>query len=124
MTMGNLAEKISRSKYNSFPVLNAAGKLTGILSHFDYRDAVFDENLSELVVVKELATPRVVSVSIEGNLYDALEKISVEDFSILPVVAPDDPSRLVGVLTRRDIIGEYTRAVIKKSLLSRPEDKR
>jgi hypothetical protein len=36
------------------------------------------------------------------------------------VVDENDPTCLVGILTRRDIIGAYTKAVIKKSLLTRP----
>jgi len=121
LTMGCFLEKVTKSKHNSFPVLNATGKLTGMLSYVDYQDAVFDENLKDLVVVKELASPKVVSVSDVENLYDALEKISIQDFSILPVVAVGDPGKLVGVLTRRDIIDAYTKAVVKKSLLRAPE---
>ncbi|MBW1863035.1 MAG: CBS domain-containing protein [Deltaproteobacteria bacterium] len=54
---------------------------------------------------------------IDDNLYDALEKISKKDFSILPVVSADDPIQMVGVLTRRDMISAYNKAVIKKSVL-------
>ena len=71
--------------------------------------------LKELVVAKELATQKVVTVSLEDNLYNALEKVTSKDFSILPVVSPDDSSKLLGILTRRDIIGAYNKAVIKKS---------
>jgi len=119
LTMGAFFEKVARSKYNSFPVVDAAGRLTGVLSHFDYQDAVFDENLKDLVVIKELASTEVVSVSVEANLYDALEKISIKDFSLLPVVSADDSGKLMGILTRRDIIGAYTKAVVKKSLFGR-----
>jgi CIC family chloride channel protein len=69
------------------------------------------------VVAKELATQKVVTISLDDNLYNALEKITSKDFSILPVVSPDDSSKLLGILTRRDIIGAYNKAVIKKSLL-------
>jgi CIC family chloride channel protein len=117
LTLGRLAERISKSKYNSFPVVDDEGNLTGILSFLDYHAAVFDENLKDLVVAKELATQKVVTISLDDNLYNALEKITSKDFSILPVVSPDDSSKLLGILTRRDIIGAYNKAVIKKSLL-------
>jgi len=120
LTLGTLTEKLSRSKYNTFPVVNDRGELSGILSLLDYRDIAFDQNLKDLVVAKELATPRVVTVSLDDNLWDAFQKISRDDFSILPVVSTDTPSRLVGVLTRRDIIGVYQKTVMKKSLL-KPE---
>jgi CIC family chloride channel protein len=116
LTLRKLAEKISKSKYNNFPVINKEGNLTGILSFFDYRDAIFDENLKDLVVAKDIATTDVVTVSLDDNLYNALERITSRDFSILPVMSPNDQSRLLGILTRGDIISTYNKAIIKKSL--------
>jgi len=118
LSLERLAEIISKSKYNSFPVVSDGNKLTGILSFFDYNEAIFDENLKGLVVAKDIATLDVVTISTDDNLYNALEKITFKDFSILPVVSPDDPTKLTGVLTRRDIMGAYNKAVIKKSLYS------
>jgi len=111
-----LSDKISKSKFNSFPVLNSDNKLSGIISFFDYKEAIFDEDLKHLVVAKDLATSNVVTVSSDDNLYTALEKISRKDFATLPVVSPHDPRQLVGVVSRRDIIGAYDKAVLKKSL--------
>ena len=88
-----------------------------MISYLDYQDVVFDENLENLVVVKEVATQNVVAVSIEDNLYGALQKIASKDFSMLPVVDSEDPRKLLGVLNRRDIMSAYNKAVIKKSML-------
>jgi len=120
LNLGKLAEKISGSKYTTFPVVDTAGKLSGMLSYVDYQHAVFDENLKDLIVVKELASPNVTTVSAGDNLYTAFERISARDYATLPVVDENDPTGLVGILTRRDIIGAYTKAVIKKSLLTKP----
>jgi len=114
--LGNLAETITKSKYNSFPIVKAGNELVGILSFFDYSEAIFNEHLKDIVVAKDLATLEVVTVTIEDNLYEALEKITRKDFAILPVVSHNDPTLLVGVLSRRDIIGAYDKAIIKKSL--------
>jgi CIC family chloride channel protein len=119
LPLGKMAEIISKSKYNSFPVLDAENKLAGVLSFNDYSEALFDENLKDLVVAKDLATPDVVTVSSNDNLYTALERISLRDFSTLPVVSPDDPTQLFGIVTRRDIIGAYEKVVIKKSLFQK-----
>ncbi|MBW1801450.1 MAG: chloride channel protein, partial [Deltaproteobacteria bacterium] len=116
LKLGRLSEKISMSKHNSFPVVDEKGRLSGIIGFFDYRDHVFDENLKDLVVAQDLATQNVVTISLDDNLYDALEKITSKDYSILPVVSPNNPSELLGVLTRRDIIGAYNKAVIKKAV--------
>jgi CIC family chloride channel protein len=114
-----MVPRIIKSKFNSFPVVTADNRLCGILSFNDYSDALFDEHLMDLVVAKDLATSEVVTVSLEDNLFTAMEKISVRDFSLLPVVSAEDSNRLEGILTRRDMIGAYNKAVIKKSLLNR-----
>jgi len=119
LSLGEVAEKVSKSKYNSFPVLDKEGNLSGILSFRDYQDVLFDENLKDLVVAKDLATTGLIIVSLNESLYDALEKITLKDFAILPVVSPDNPTKLMGVLSRRDIIGAYDKAVIKKSLFDK-----
>ncbi|PKN65693.1 MAG: chloride channel protein [Deltaproteobacteria bacterium HGW-Deltaproteobacteria-15] len=118
MSLGRLAEKIATSKYNSFPVLNAGGKLVGVLSYLDYHDVLFDPELHNLVVAGELATRVVVTVSEEDSLFTALGRITSKDFSILPVVGRDDPLLIRGVVTRRDIMSAYNSAVTKKDVLS------
>lgn len=116
LSLASMKEIISKSKYNSFPVLDSQKRLCGILSFNDYHEALHDEDLTNLVVAKDLCTSNVVTVSSNDNLYTALEKISRRDFSTLPVVSANDPHDLVGIVTRRDIIGTYEKAVLKKSL--------
>jgi len=111
-----LQDKIAKSKYNSFPVVDSERRLVGILSFMDYQDALFNDDLKNLVVAKDLATSEVVTVSGHENLYDALQKITPYDFSIIPVVSAADQRRLLGVLSRRDILGAYDKAIVKKSL--------
>ncbi len=118
LSLVDMAEKISKSKYNSFPVLNAENKLAGIISFNDYSDAIFDDDLKNIVVAKDLASADLVTVTSDDDLYTALEKISRKDFSTLPVVSPNDPNELVGIVTRRDIIGAYEKAVLKKSIFT------
>jgi CIC family chloride channel protein len=116
LPLEKMAERISKSKFNSFPVLDDQNELIGILSFNDYNEAIFDENLKDLVVAKDLATSDLVNVSMDDNLWTALEKISSKDFAVLPVVSAQTPNKLEGVISRRDIIGAYNKAVLKKSL--------
>ena len=116
LPLGQMAEQISKSKFNSFPVLNAQNQLIGILSFNDYNEAIFDEHLKDLVVARDLATTDLVTISMDDNLWTALEKISAKDFAVLPVVSAQEPNKLEGVVSRRDIIGAYNKAVLKKSL--------
>jgi CIC family chloride channel protein len=118
LPLGQIAAQISKSKFNSFPVLNAQNELIGILSFNDYSEAIFDENLKDLVVARDLATTDLVTITMEDDLWTALEKISAKDFAVLPVVSAQTPNKLEGVISRRDIIGAYNKAVLKKSLFN------
>jgi len=117
LPLKSLTRHISESKYHSFPVIDHYGNLTGILSYVDYHDVLHDQQLEHLVVAKDIATKNVVTVYPGDSLYTALEKIAAKDFSILPVVSEESPNRLLGIVTRRDILGAYNSAVIKKPLL-------
>jgi CIC family chloride channel protein len=116
LPLEQMTEKISKSKFNSFPVLNAQNELTGILSFNDYSEAIYEEHLKGLVVAGDLATTDLVTITMDENLWTALEKISSKDFAVLPVVSVKAPNKLEGVISRRDIIGAYNKAVLKKSL--------
>jgi CIC family chloride channel protein len=119
LSLGRLADRVRESKHKSFPVVADNNHLTGMLSHIDYRDVIFDENLKDLLVAQDLATEQVVTVPLDGDLYDALQKITLKDYSLLPVVSSDDPAELVGVLSRRDIISAYNNAIIRKSMFEK-----
>jgi chloride channel protein, CIC family len=118
LSLGELTERISMSKFNSFPVVDREGRLKGILSYSDYRDAFSKDILNDIVVAKDLATTDIVTVKENDNVYDALGKIVSEDFSILPVVSSDDQEKLLGIITRRDIMNAYNTALSKKALIN------
>jgi CIC family chloride channel protein len=111
------AKKLSESKTNNFIVVNDNEELTGILTFLDYYDNLFNDKLNDNMVVKDIMTPDVVTVSIEDHLGTALERITVGDFSILPVVSASNPLKMLGILTRRDILEAYDQAVIKKAIV-------
>jgi CIC family chloride channel protein len=119
LSLKGLASHLSESKYHSFPVVDRQGNLTGMLSYFDYHEVLHSHQLDDLVVAKDIATSEVITVYPDDSLYTALEKIAAKDFSILPVVSRENPGRLLGIITRRDIIGAYNSAVIKSSSRSK-----
>lgn len=114
LSLESLTRRISESKYHSFPVVDSFGNLTGILSYFDYHEVLHMQQLERLIVAKDMATRKVITVYRDDTLYAALEKIAARDFSVLPVVSRKKPNKLLGVITRRDIIGAYNHAVMKQ----------
>jgi len=65
------------------------------------------------VVVQELARPPAAILHPDDDLETALQKMVASDQDILPVVARDDERRLVGLLSRRDVLTAYGRAIAR-----------
>jgi CIC family chloride channel protein len=104
------------SKYSSFPVVDANGFLTGILTFQDFKDIIYEEGLGALVVAKEIATTKVITVTRDENLDTALKKIGFKNIEQLPVVDEYNHRRIIGILSRRDIFAAYNKALIDRTL--------
>jgi CIC family chloride channel protein len=113
----DLAKKLPQSRSNNFVVVDKNENITGVLTFLDYYDNLFNGKLDNQMMVKDIMTKEVVTVSIEDNLSTAMEKITAGDYSILPVVSADNPLKMAGILTRRDILEAYDQAVIKKAIV-------
>ena len=116
MTLGQFANFIASTRHTNFPLVDREGMLTGIISVQDFLGAVFEKELMDLVVVKELATLDVITVTEEDDLDRAMRKIGYRNIEQLPVVARDDSRKLVGIISRRDMVSAYNRALMSRTL--------
>ncbi|HWP93622.1 MAG TPA: CBS domain-containing protein [Thermodesulfobacteriota bacterium] len=67
-------------------------------------------------MVKELATLNVITVTPEDTLYKVFKKWEKKPVEILPVVESSSSKKIVGVLSRKDVIAAYNKALSKKTL--------
>ena len=115
MPLRQLTEFVYHSKFNSFPVVDAIGRLIGVLSLSDCRKT-FDVYSQEMLTALDIATHDLVTVTEDDSLFLALTRIIQGDFSFLPVVNKDNPKQLMGVISRRDIMSSYDNIVVRKVL--------
>jgi CIC family chloride channel protein len=116
MHLNTLLQHTFASKYSSFPVLDADGLLSGIVTFQDFKEVVFEEGLGDLVVVKDIAMTNVITTTENESLDEALKKIGQRNIEQLPVVAENNRRKIVGILSRRDIFSAYNKALINRSL--------
>jgi CIC family chloride channel protein len=116
MTLGKFAEFIQQTHHTNFPLVNELGELTGIISVQDFMGVVFEKELMDLVVIKELATKDVITVHPEEDLDTAMRKIGYRNIEQLPVVDRETHRKLYGIVSRRDMISAYNRALMSKTL--------
>ena len=70
-----------------------------------YEDALFD-----LIVVRDLM--RAPAILLPGDdLYSALLKFVDTDYSQVPVVDPENPKHILGLLNRQDVFQAYSQTI-------------
>lgn len=97
------------------PIVDDDGMLVGILSKSDYLTLLdfvtlfntkkaqrSNDKLLESLIVEEVMTPKVMTVTADVSLSYAAEILLENIFHALPVV--DDQKRLVGILTSHDLL--------------------
>jgi CIC family chloride channel protein len=109
-TLKALTDIIANTAQICFPVRDRTGRFTGILSIHDVRRLLFEEGLFDLVVVHDLAG-RVALLKPDDDLYTALLLFVDTDNDQIPVVSPDDPHALVGLMNREDVFKAYATTI-------------
>jgi CIC family chloride channel protein len=103
-----IVRRVAQSTETLFPVIDTQGRLTGIFTLRDIRLALLGSDWGPLVLADDLATRPVRSVTPDDDLHTALKRMTELNTDELPVVARDDPSRLLGLLGRRELVAAYT----------------
>jgi acetoin utilization protein AcuB len=114
--LGEAARLMRARKIRHLPVVEGAGRLVGIITARDLRQAMFApavqdelENLPGVLnglVVRDVMTRGVVSVRAATSVRDAARLMHERKLGALPVVERD---RLVGILTETDVLEAFQR---------------
>ncbi len=109
-------EKMAKSSFPHFIVLNREGRLAGVLTLRDMKALRWDEEL-EKKRVKDLMKKEVVTVREEDSLETIFHIFAQNEFSFLPVVEIENPDRVIGYLKKSDIISAYDQYILKERSL-------
>ena len=93
---------IKKTRHRGFPVVDNEGKLCGMVTHKDINRAL-EKNLGDHPV-SEIMTKDVVYCCPNENLRHALEKLGTRNIGRAPVIDPENPDKILGIITRKNII--------------------
>ncbi|RLD98378.1 MAG: chloride channel protein, partial [Aquificota bacterium] len=82
----------------------------------DLEPTLFVSGLEQLVVADDLASKSLIVTTPQESLYEAVKKMDMAGVRQLPVVDPQDPKRLLGIITRKDVVAAYNREMVKRGL--------
>ena len=108
-------EQLMQARSHGAPVVDAVGRLVGILSLQDIDRA--EESGQAGLRVGDVCTRDLTVAWPDESLDVALGRMSSRDVGRLPVVAHSDPGQLLGLLRRTHIIRAYEAALARRTAL-------
>lgn len=115
-----LAMKSSRQAY--YPVVSRDGHFKGIFSLNDVRAVLDSSEVWQLLVAADIARQKVRTVKPSKSLADVAAMFAETDYDELPVVAEEDESRLLGMISRRQLNNAYIKRVMHYDSAARSEN--
>lgn len=112
MTVRQLFNIFTKTGYHGFPVTRD-GKLCGIITLNDIRPITRRKGWQKLKVI-DVATKNLIVAYPEQTLDKVIVYMGEKQIGRVPVVDRNDKEKLLGVLTREDILRAYTKSVIQK----------
>jgi CBS domain-containing protein len=118
------AQYLREKRVRSVGVLNASGKLTGVISHSDVSDKVAAENKCPAwMKASEIMTRELVTVTSAMTMEECLQLM--EQNTIFHLVVLDEKQGFLGMLSVSDILrvvatDEKARADLLASFISQP----
>lgn len=120
MTVHELSNRIAENdphltRRQGTPIVDADGKLVGLITRSDLVKALIDDPRGEETVL-EAGTRALVVAYPDETLQEAVKKMLSRDIGRLPVVSRDDPRKLVGYIGRAGVLSARNRAVQEEAL--------
>ncbi len=107
MPLREIVHFVAESRQHYFPVVDKKGRFVGIFSTDDVRSHLYNDELWQLANARDVMTTRVVSVFPDDDLNTALKRFTDLNLDELPVLDRKEPTRLLGMLRRKDVIARY-----------------
>ena len=113
MNLSQLSDAFVKTRHHGFPVIDKDEQLLGVVTIQDLAKAR-EQMLDQSPTVADITHQEIVVAYPGDPLSKALRYMSDRGFGRIPVVDPQHPKRLVGLLRRVDVVRAYRRAILRK----------
>ncbi len=111
-TLNKLIDIIEHSKRNIFPVLDNEKNLMGIVSLDDVREIIFEKDIYNLILIRDVMNKPSAVVDIKDKMYDVVKKIDELNVWNLPVV---NNGKYVGFISKSNVLSHYRNLLLNQS---------
>ena len=106
-TLDEIVHRVAETSQRYFPVLDADQQMIGIFSIKDVRSYLYNDAIWTIANARDVMTHRVATVFPSDDLNTALTKFTALNIEEIPVVAPDNPKKVIGILRHKQAITAY-----------------
>ena len=106
-------ERAEETTHHGFPVVDGARRLVGFVTTGDLKRSVAEGN--EEALLRDVAVKKVVHAHPDHTLDMVMLKLGQQELSLLPVVSRVDPTRLLGIISMRDVVRAQARLAAEES---------
>ncbi len=107
-TVESVTLMLCDKKFGSLPVVNDQQRLVGIITEFDLLKVMLTGSDLRALTVKEIMIPDVITVTEDVPVSDLITCLQTHHLIRVPVVKD---KTLVGIVSRRDVLYGYVKAV-------------
>jgi CIC family chloride channel protein len=116
-----ILQKAEESAYPFFVVLDDNYELSGVLTLYDLRRALWPRGkVSDTLTARDLKTPQAVTVHPDDDFETAFKLLEHKNISFLPVVLPPRDKVVMGILKIEELLTAYNQRLLKDQLLRTP----
>ena len=108
MVLTEVIGLLLRWHISALPIVDDEDKMVGIVSEIDLVNLTFDGNAAD-TIVEEVMVRNIVSFSPNTELADLVQSFSKRHLRRVPII---DKGKVVGIVSRRDILREMLRRYI------------
>lgn len=91
---------------NGMPIIEDNGKVIGILTIIDILRAIRNNINLDTLKAKDLMTKNPIIINQEKDMLQIIDIMDKEGIEMIPVVDEENNDRIIGVVSRKDIIEE------------------
>jgi len=114
-SLKELYAMFEKTKHLGFPVVDDRGMLVGIVTLQDLENILARKGEEAMQLrVADVAVSDPVTVYADDPIWTAIQKMAPRDLGRLPVVSREEPGRLIGLISRSDILRAYDVAMVRK----------
>ena len=116
-SLQTVVSKLMESAHHIIYTIDDEGNLSGAISETHIRPLITEfDSLKESLIANDIADNRVTTITEKHDLDYALKILTKADIDELPVVSEDDNKKVIGIISRQDVLSTYNKESLKSDL--------